>query len=484
MSRPESCRIARARTPLPGTRAPARAGALAAAVAGALVAGAPNARAGGFALIEHGASGLGNAYAGASALAEDGSTIWFNPAGMTELPDRELVVAGHVLSTAPEFEDRGTTLGLALGGTEISGSDTADAGTTSFVPNFYYSAPFRSGSRWHYGLGVGVPFGSSTEYDDDWVGRYTTIESSVNVIDVNPSIAYRVNDAVRLGGGVSLQFLSAEFNSAVDSGAVCLGTPGIADADCVNAGLVPGVQANDGLGEVTGESTAATVNVGALFLPRDGTRIGVAFRSRTSHEVEGEGDFTTNETLAGLLAEPDVPPLLQDTDATAEIDLPATFSLSGVQRVGDAVTLMADVTWQGWSSFEELRVEFDNPAQPDTVSTQEWDDVLRYSAAVNWQQSPRLVLRAGVAFDESPIPGPGRRTARIPGNDRTWLSLGGGYRIGDNFSFDVGYTHIFLEETAIDNPNTEAASTGGSIVRGLYESSVDIFSAQLRYQFR
>ena len=147
------------------------------------------------------------------------------------------------------------------------------------------------------------------------------------------------------------------------------------------------------------------------------------------------------------------------------------------------MTLLADVTWQGWSSFEELRVEFDNPAQPATVSTQEWDDVLRYSAAVNWQQSPRLVLRAGLAFDESPIPGPGRRTARIPGNDRTWLSLGGGYRIGDNFSFDVGYTHIFLEETAIDNPNTEAASTGGSIVRGLYESSVDIFSAQLRYQF-
>ncbi len=465
--------------PRASRRAPRRVAACALVGTAAFVAG-PVA-AGGFALIEHGASGLGNAYAGASAVAADASTIWFNPAGMTELPDRELVVAGHVLVSSPEFENRGTTLGFALGGADIDGPDTAEAGTTTFVPNLYYSAPL--GSRWHYGLGIAAPFGSSTEYDDDWVGRYTTIESGVSVIDINPSVAYRVNDAVRLGGGVSLQFLSANFSSAVDSGAACLGRPEIDNADCASAGLLPGVQANDGEGEVTGDSIAFTVNLAALFLPRDGTRIGVAFRSGSSHEVDGEGDFTTNETLAGLLDEAGSA-FLQDSDATAEIDLPPSVSVSGLQRVGDAVTLLGDITWQGWSSFEELRVEYDNPEQPATVSIQDWEDVLRFSVGVNWQQSPKLLLRAGLAFDEEAIPGPERRTARIPGNDRTWLSLGGGYRFGDNLSVDVGYTHLFLEETAIDNANAEAAAVGGSIVRGLYESSVDIFSAQLRYQFR
>ena len=71
-------------------------------------------------------------------------------------------------------------------------------------------------------------------------------------------------------------------------------------------------------------------------------------------------------------------------------------------------------------------MDYDNPVQPATVSTQEWEDVFRFSVGVNWQQSPKLLLRAGLAFDEEAIPGPGRRTARIPGNDRTWLSLGGG----------------------------------------------------------
>ena len=440
----------------------------------------PAAHAGGFSLIEHGASGLGNAYAGSSALAEDGSTIWFNPAGMTELPDREITVAGHVIATNPEWEDRGTSLSPLVGGGPASGPDTADPGTTSFVPNLYYSAPL--GDRWHYGLGIGVPFGSSTEYDDDWKGRYTTIESGVNVIDVNPSIAYRVNDAVRLGAGVSLQFLTAELSSAVDSGAACLA---FVDAgSCVSAGLTPGVQANDGEGEITGDSTALTVNLGALLLPRDGTRIGVSFRSGASHELDGEGDFSTNETLRGLLDAQGgaAAGFLTDSDATAEIDLPATLSLSAVQDVGERLRLFGDITWYGWSSFQELRVDYDNPAQPDTVSIQDYDDVIRAAVAVNWQQSPNLVLRAGLAYDEEAIPGPERRTARIPGNDRTWLALGAGYRFGPNLSVDAGYTHLFLPETAIDNRNEE--TTGGAIVRGLYESSVDIFSAQLRYQFR
>ena len=478
MSRPESRRARRARRGVAPTAA--RTGAAVAAGASLAVVAA-GAHAGGFSLIEHGASGLGNAYAGAAAIAEDGSTIWFNPAGMTELPDREITVAGHVLDTKPEWEDRGTSLSPALGGGPASGPDTAEPGTTSFVPNFYYSAPI--GDRWHYGLGIGVPYGSSTEYDSNWKGRYTTIESGVNVIDINPSVAYRVSDKVRVGGGISLQLLSADLTSAVDSGAVCLAA--VADrAACVNAGLVPGVQENDGRGEITGDSTAVTINLGALFLPRDGTRIGVAFRSGASHELDGDGDFTTNAALRGLLDEQGGPTaaLLTDSGADAEIDLPPMLSLSAVQDVGANVRLLADLTWTGWSSFQELRVDYDNPAQPDTVSIQDYDDVFRAAVAVNWQQSPKLLLRAGLAFDEEAIPGPERRTARIPGNDRTWLAFGAGYRFSENLSVDAGYTHLFLPETAIDNRNLE--TTGGEIVRGVYESSVDIFSAQLRYQFR
>lgn len=439
--------------------------------------------AGGFALIEHGASGMGNAYAGAAAVSADGSTAWFNAAGLTELGDREIALAAHVLSTSTEFENRGTTLEVAnLGGGEVSGPDTASAGKTSLLPNFYYAAPLSE--RWNYGLSIGVPFGSSTEYDRDWVGRYTTIESSINVTDVNPSVAWRLSDSVRLGFGVSVQLLSADLSNAVDSGAVCLAVysdPAInSPGSCIDAGLVPGVQVNDGFGEVSGDSTGFGFNLGALFLPREGTKIGISFRSEVDHELDGTGEFATNESLRGLL-DTVGSTLLTNSDVSAEVTLPAMLSLSASQTIGDSIELLADLTWTGWSSFEELRVVYDNEQQPDTVSIQDYNDVIRLSAGINYDLNRSLRLRGGVAYDEEAIPGPERRTARIPGNDRYWVSLGLGYRASNNLSFDLGYAHLFIEDTAIDNQNLEA--NGGSVVRGLYDSSVDIFSAQLNWEF-
>ena len=127
------------------------------------------------------------------------------------------------------------------------------------------------------------------------------------------------------------------------------------------------------------------------------------------------------------------------------MDLPATFMVSIAQEIGDRIELLGDVTWTGWSTFEELRVVYDNPVQPDTLSLQEWEDVFRYSAGISFALNERLVLRGGVAFDEEAIPSPQRRTPRIPGNDRTWISFGAGYDFNANLTLDVGYAHLFLD---------------------------------------
>ena len=452
------------------------------AIGGVLVCGVVSqAQAGGFALIEHGASGLGNAYAGAAAVAHDTSTIWFNPAGMTELDGRESAIAVHVLSTDTEWSDRGTTLNPAFGGGEVPGPDTANPGTTALLPNLYYSAPI--GDRWHYGIGFGVPYGSSTEYEEDWKGRYSTIESGINVIDLNPSFAYRLSDRVRLGGGISIQRLTADLTSAIDSSAACFGSVGTVEPGaCVRAGLADfGNRARDSRGEITGDSTALSFNLGALFLPRPDTRIGLAYRHGVDHELDGDGDFTVDPGLQAVLDGAGTS-FLSDSGATAAVDLPATFMVSLAHELTDRIELLGDVTWTGWSSFEELRVEYDNsPPQPDTLSVQDWEDVVRVSGGVNWRLNEKLILRGGLAWDEEPIPSPERRTARIPGNDRTWLAFGAGYDFTRNLTLDVGYTHLFLPETAIDNPGTE--SPGSSTVRGEYDSAVDIFSAQLSWHF-
>ncbi len=450
------------------------------------------ATAGGFALIEHGASGLGNAYAGAAAVSSDASTVWFNPAGMSQIEGRETAFALHILTTSTSWSDEGSTLGEALGRGTVSGPDTAEPGGTTALPNFYYVAPVND--QWSYGLSIGVPYGSSTEYDRDWKGRYNTIKSGVSVIDINPSVSYQISDKVSVGFGVSLQQLSAELASAVDSGAACLGLAASAatsftSGDCANAGLTPGVQANDGYGEITGDSTTFGFNLGALFTPKEGVKIGVAYRHSTSHELDGDADFDVNAALQAVLdsntiaeGQPLTDGFLNDVSADAAIDLPATFSISGAWQVNKTVELLADVTWTGWSSFEELRVVYDNPFQPDTLSVQEWEDVLRLSAGLNYSLNNNLTLRTGVAFDEEAIPSAQRRTARIPGNDRTWFSVGAGYKVNKNLSFDVGYAHLFLDETPIDNINPESEGTATEL-RGVYDPSVDILSAQVNWAF-
>jgi len=448
------------------------------------------AHAGGFALVEHGASGMGNAYAGAAAVAHDSSTIWFNPAGMSELEGREIAVGFHVLATTNDWSDRGTVLNPQfqplVDDPSVPGPDTFGGGTTSALPNFYYTAPIDE--TWSYGLGIGVPFGSTTEYDDGWKGRYGSLKSGLQVLDINPAVSYRVSDKVRLGAGISVQQLSAELTSAVDSSAACFGTVGrVEPARCIEAGLDDFGNAElDSRGEITGDSTAMSFNLGALFLPRDGTRIGVAYRHGASHELEGTGDFTRGAALDAVLgaageAGSPVGTFLSDTGATAGVDLPATFMVSIAQEVGDRVELLGDLTWTGWSSFRELRVRYDNPIQPDTLSLQEWEDVVRVSGGVNFALNDSVILRGGVAFDQEAIPSPQRRTPRIPGNDRTWISFGAGYDVNENITLDVGYAHLFLPDTAIDNDGAE--SPGSTTIRGEYESSVDIFSAQFNWHF-
>ncbi len=450
------------------------------------------ATAGGFLLTEHGASGMGNSYAGAAAVSNDTSTVWFNPAGMSQLEGRETAVAFHILNTTTDWTDAGTTLGSAVGRGVASGSDTASPGTTTVLPNFYYVAPIND--QWSYGLSIGVPFGSSTEYDADWKARYTTVKSGISVIDINPALSYKVSDKVSLGFGISVQQLSAELGSAVDSGAACLGLAGnpatsFTRGDCLNAGLTPGVQENDGYGEITGDSTTFGFNLGALFTPTNDLKIGVAYRHSTSHELDGSVDFTVDPGLQTILdsntvaaGQPLTQGFLNDVGAKAEVDLPSTFMVSGAWQMNPKIQWLGDITWTGWSSFEELRVVYDNPFQQDTLSVQDWEDVFRYSAGLNYTFSDKLELRAGVAFDEEAIPSAQRRTARIPGNDRTWVSVGAGYEVNKNLSFDVGLARLTLDETPIDNSDPESQGVGQE-VRGFYKGSVNFLSAQLNWAF-
>ena len=433
---------------------------------GVLAAGASTSMAGGFALIEQSASQQGNAYAGASAFANDASTIYFNPAGMTRL-SRQLIAGAHWVSTSAEFDGTATDPG---GGT-VSGGDGGNAGGDGIVPNLYFTAPLGSGI--FFGIGINAPFGLSTEYDDDWKGRYHAIESDLKTININPSLAYRVNNKLSVGAGFNMQYIDVKLTQYIDQGSLCLpsqqqlqarGFPGADPALC--AGLTP--QGSDAFGKVEGDNWAGGYNVGLLYEPMPSTRIGLSYRSKIQQNLTGKARFRDTIPQFSNFN------IFVRTDASADVDLPQTVSLSAYHDLSSRWSVMGDVTWTGWGNFDELRIGYDS-FQPDTVIDQNWDDTWRFSLGIDYRYSSSWTFRAGTAYDETPIPDAEHRTARIPGDDRIWAALGFGYQLTESLGIDVAYTHLFVDEPKINN----GEPTRGNINGKFEDTDVDIISAQV-----
>ncbi|MEW5755778.1 MAG: outer membrane protein transport protein [Pseudomonadota bacterium] len=424
------------------------------------------AHAAGYALIEQSASGMGNAYAGGAAAAEDASTIYFNPAGMMRLePRAQALAALHWISPKAEFTDQGSHKHAAAGGSALTGND--DGGVDALVPNFYYVMPLSDTTR--FGLGINAPFGLSTEYNKSWAGRYHAIESSLMSININPSFAVQMTERLAFGFGFNFQYVDVTLSSAIDQQTLTLALP-------------PHLRVTeDGYATLTGDNfdrLNTGVNAGLLYQATDATRLGMAYRSRIKHHVDGEADFDVSPILAASGR-------FVDTGLKASVTVPATLSLSVYHAFNDRWALMADATKTYWSVFKELRIEYDNPLQPDTVTTADWDNSWRYALGVNYQLNDQWLLRAGAALDQSPIPNAEHRTPRIPDSDRRWLAIGASYKSSERLSFDVGYAHLFVSDTKINNtlevkPPFDALN---ATLKGEYESSVDILSVQGQWLF-
>jgi len=435
------------------------------------------AQASGFALIEMNASGQGNAYAGAAAHTNNASTVYFNPAGMMNLESEQLSFVAHVVDPSADFENDGSSLPAALGpfGGPLTGDDD-DGGETAYLANFYWVKPLDD--KTSFGIGVNTPFGLKTDYDDDWVGRYHGILSDLKTLNFNPSLGYRVNDKLSIGGGLNVMLAKVDLTNAIDFGSLCLAAAGA--ATCVPGGATP--QEADGKAELDGDNyddLGLGFNLGFTYMLSKQTTLGVAYRSEVDLNVEGDADFKlpANPTVQAVIG---ATPLFVDTDLKADVTLPASFSVSLAHQV-NKFTWLTDITWTGWSSFDELRIEYDNPAQPDSVTTEDWNDTMRYSVGLDYQYSDSLVLRTGLALDESPIPNKEKRTPRLPGEDRTWVSIGLTYLASSAISFDIGYSHLFIDDAKIDNTFESSVPTLNSTLTGEYDGEVDILSAQLNW---
>lgn len=417
----------------------------------ALTAASGTAVASGFALIEQSASGLGNAYAGGAAGAEDASTIFFNPAGMSRLRGDELALAAHAIRPSAKFSNTASTpdaLQPSVGG---SGGD---AGKWATIPNAYFS--MKASERLRLGMGINVPFGLETEYDATWMGRFQAVKSKIETINLNPSISYQITDVIGVGAGLNYQDIKGDLTSSINYSAAAGGALG--------AGL-------EGVSTISGTDSAWGYNLGLLVNASPQTRIGVAYRSKLKFNLEGSVSFA-NRPGALAAAIPDGP-------VTLALKTPDTLSTSVFHQLNDKWDVMADVTWTGWSAFKQLQIIRSNTGAALLTVPENWRNTWRVALGANHHHSEQWTGRIGLAYDQTPT-SDAYRTARIPDSNRMWLALGAQYRPTKKIAFDFGYAHLFMQSASI--ADMQAAAGKGNLV-GTYKNSVDILSLQYTHSF-
>ncbi|HXV22897.1 MAG TPA: outer membrane protein transport protein [Alphaproteobacteria bacterium] len=415
--------------------------ALTAVSAAAFLATAEDAGASGFAIREQSGSLLGQAFAGANAYTMDPSVIFFNPAGMSALDGTRISGGVNFFFVKSEFDDEGST---STGGPGFLGNEEGgDLGENALVPIFYAMTSFED---FRFGIGVNAPFGLVTNYDENSIGRYAAITSALRVINVNPVVSYQVTDWLSLGAGAQIQRSDARLTSAM------------------NFGLL-----GDEEVELQADGVGYGFTAGALITPMPGTRIGVGFRSSVSQTLEGDVDVNLPAALGGGKT---------TLGASTELETPETLGLSIYQQVTDRLSIAGSVEWTNWSRFDELRVDFDTPGIPDDVTRENWNDSFFFALGLNYQVTENLLVRGGVAYDQTPVPD-AFRTAALPDEDRYWLSFGGTYQVNEVISIDVGYTHIFADDAVIEEDFAAGPVPVTGTIRGEYDPSIDLFGVQV-----
>ena len=405
------------------------------AAAAMMVAGAfaTQTYAAGFQLSEQSAIQMGRAMAGAGIVGDDLSAVHYNPAGMTLLSGTRMQATGTWVAVNLDYEGN---YGQSENG-RLKGQ---------IIPAGFITHQIND-SLWA-GLGLTVPYGMGTEYGEGWEGKSRGTESMILTFDINPNLAWKVNEKLSVGGGISLQYAKAE----------------------LSMGMGP-MQAN-----VKGDSWAWGWNVGLMFQPVETVRLGLAYRSNISHNADG------HTTLNNVPVKIDNGLVLTNirSDMEVRIKTPDTITFSATWEATDALRLSGTARWSKWSNFHSLDVQNLDLAGPQfssTVVENNWDDTWFFSVGADYKLNGQWTIRGGVAYDQGPVENQ-YRMAVIPDTDRVWFSGGASYKYTDNLTFDFGATYIKgVGDTDLYN------KVGGKKIGEFKSLDSYIFSAQMQYLF-
>ncbi|UVJ42879.1 outer membrane protein transport protein [Pseudomonas sp. LS1212] len=399
----------------------------------------------GFALNEQSVSGMGTGFAGRSSSAEDASTVFGNPAGMSRLKREQVSIGAAAIVAKSDISGSGT----------FGGSNDGDMVPVVAVPMGYYVKPIDD--HWAFGFGVYVPFGLVTDYESGFAGRYFGDDSEVQVVTLQPTISYAFNDKVSIGFGPTINRIDGKLESAT-----------------LNP-VTPGT--NDGRVKIKGDDTAIGFNVGVLVQATDSTRMGLTYHSKVKYKLEGDtkitgtgfGPFSGNKF-----------------DASLDIDTPESVDFSVTHELNADWTLYAGSTWTRWSRLEAITVnnegvppQLGGSAGPIGIINEEqnWHDTWAHAIGAAYKLNKEWTLRTGLAIDQAPTNNE-NRSPRIPTGDRTVFSVGAGWSPNDDVTVDLAYTYLWEEDVNVN----DASPTKGAY-DAKYENSAHGFGTSVTYRF-
>lgn len=426
-------------------------------LAAAIAATSGQVMANGLSLNEQSASSAGSAYAGRASTATNASVLFGNPAGMSRLKRAE--VSGGLA-----FIDASTDISNASG--PFPGTNDGDMVPFSTVPFGYYVTPVND--KLHAGIGLYVPFGVESDYEDTFQGRYHGLNSLVQVVTIQPTVSYAFNDRVSVGFGPTINHIEGKLTSAVVNGSIApLGVIGEGDANV----------------EIEGDDVAYGYNLGVLVAVSDRLDWGLTYHSKVDYSLEGNTTVRGgNGTLGPIAPNPAIPTGLPGLngkyDAELDITMPESVDTSFSYQATDEVTLYAGATWTRWSRLEGIDVENSgiNAAYASdfgTVSEElNWEDTWAVAIGGAYQLNADWVLRAGYAKDRTPTSDMDR-TVRIPVSDRDIVTLGAGWNLSDDLTLDAAYAYI----------DEKKGSVSQASYSGDFDNTAHGLSFQATYRF-
>ena len=411
----------------------------------------------GFQLLEQNAAGIGNAYSGTAASAENASTVFYNPAGMTQLAGTN--ASAGITAIQPSFK---FSNGASNGGSLVG--DGGDGGRLGFVPNAYLSTAITKDL--YLGLGINAPFGLKTDYDTPWIGGAQSLMFDIKTLNINPSIAYRASETVSLGFGLDWQKLDAKYKRIAGTAVLF---PGVIDLTKATS-----------LMDIS--SDAWGWNAGVLFNLSPMTKVGVSYRSAIKHKATG--DITLSSDGSGLGAST-VAALTPSKvgNVSADVKLPDTWILSATHKLDDRWELLGDLARTGWSSIPKIDIVYTSGGSSGTIAQTlhtDFRDTWRIAAGANYRISDALKLKFGLAYDQAPVKKASTRLVSLPDNDRTWFSLGAQWQPAKGSTVDIGAAYLYIKDPVI---NADQTTTAQGLVNGTYKASAWLLGAQYSIAF-